>query len=152
MSDKMNNEFIPVRPSEAVIVIEHTMSKGRPCMVWGPPGIGKSDIIAQIGAKNDRPVIDLRLLLMEPTDLKGIPFYNPESHEMEWAKPSELPAVVNPESLRLAEATVSELQGAMWAFHCGDPSESREKYNTAIKAGYKQTILQDQRYRWTRST
>lgn len=106
MNDKLNNEFIPVRPSEAVILIEHTMGRGRPCMLWGPPGIGKSDIIAQIGAKQNRPVIDLRLLLMEPTDLKGIPYYNPVANEMQWAKPAELPAVVDPADLQRAEALV----------------------------------------------
>jgi len=61
-------------------------------MIWGPPGIGKSDIIQQIGDAQDRPVIDLRLLLMEPTDIKGIPFYDPETKTMKWAAPSELPA------------------------------------------------------------
>lgn len=111
MSDKkLNNEFIPVRPSEAVAVIEHTMLVGRPCMVWGPPGIGKSDIIAQIGAKQNRPVIDLRLLLMEPTDIKGIPYYNPDSHEMKWAKPSELPAVVDPAALKRATVSLEKLE------------------------------------------
>lgn len=110
MSDKLNNEFIPVRPSEAVEVIEHTMLRGRPCMVWGPPGIGKSDIIAQIGVKQNRPVIDLRLLLMEPTDIKGIPYYNPDSHTMKWAKPSELPAIVEPEALELAERYLAKLE------------------------------------------
>ena len=110
MSDQVNNEFIPVRPSEAVTVIEHTMSRGRPCMIWGPPGIGKSDIIAQIGAKQERPVIDLRLLLMEPTDIKGIPYYNPETHEMQWAKPSELPAVIEPEALERAKAHLKEVE------------------------------------------
>jgi MoxR-like ATPase len=25
------------------------MSKRRPIMLWGPPGIGKSDVVAQIG-------------------------------------------------------------------------------------------------------
>lgn len=90
-NDKLNNEFTPVRPSEAVSVISRCMEVGRPCMIWGPPGIGKSDIIAQIGVAQGRPVIDLRLLLMEPTDIKGIPYYNPESKEMRWAKPSELP-------------------------------------------------------------
>ena len=58
MNDKLNQEFIPVSPSECVLVVEHTMSRGRPCMIWGPPGIGKSDIIAQIGAKSDRLVTD----------------------------------------------------------------------------------------------
>lgn len=112
MSDKLNHEFIPVRPSEAVQLVEHLMSVGRPVMLWGPPGIGKSDIIAQIGAKQNRPVIDLRLLLMEPTDLKGIPYYNPDSREMQWAKPAELPAVVDAADLEAAEALVAETAGA----------------------------------------
>lgn len=86
-----NQKNIPVRPSELIQVVEHVMSCGRPCMIWGPPGIGKSDIIAQIGAKQNRPVIDLRLLLMEPTDLKGIPFYDPKTETMKWGKPGELP-------------------------------------------------------------
>ena len=112
MADKLNSEFIPVRPSEAVQLVEHLMKCGRPVMLWGPPGIGKSDIIAQIGVKQNRPVIDLRLLLMEPTDLKGIPYYDPLSFEMKWAKPAELPAVINPADLALAEKTVAELEGA----------------------------------------
>jgi hypothetical protein len=87
----LNAEFNAVRPSEAVQVIERCMEVDRPCMIWGPPGIGKSDIIQQIGEKQDRPVIDLRLLLMEPTDIKGIPYYNPETKTMRWAAPSELP-------------------------------------------------------------
>lgn len=87
----LNAEFNAVRPSEAIQVIERCMEVDRPCMIWGPPGIGKSDIIQQIGEKQDRPVIDLRLLLMEPTDLKGIPYYNPETKTMRWAAPSDLP-------------------------------------------------------------
>lgn len=84
-------ELRAIRPSEAVQVLRRCMKVGRPAMLWGPPGIGKSDIIAQIGAAEGRPVIDLRLLLMEPTDIKGIPYYNPKTETMRWAKPSELP-------------------------------------------------------------
>ena len=106
MNDKLNQEFIPVSPSECVLVVEHTMSRGRPCMIWGPPGIGKSDIIAQIGAKHNRPVIDLRLLLMEPTDIKGIPYFDPNTQSMEWAKPSELPGVVTEDQIAAAKAAL----------------------------------------------
>jgi len=87
----LNAEFNAMRPSDMVQLITRCMEVDRPCMIWGPPGIGKSDIIAQIGAAQNRPVIDMRLLLMEPTDIKGIPYYNPESKEMRWAAPSELP-------------------------------------------------------------
>jgi hypothetical protein len=59
--------------------------------MWGPPGIGKSDIVKQIGDEQDRNVIDVRLSLWEPTDIKGIPYYNSQANTMSWAAPSELP-------------------------------------------------------------
>jgi hypothetical protein len=36
-------------------------------------------------------MIDLRLGQMEPTDIRGIPFYNKDSGKMDWAPPVELP-------------------------------------------------------------
>lgn len=80
-----------VSPNTAVKLIERCMAADRPVMLWGGPGIGKSDIIAQIARMQNRPVIDMRLLIMEPTDIKGIPFYCPETNTMRWARPGELP-------------------------------------------------------------
>ncbi len=60
-----------------------------PVMLWGPPGVGKSQIIAQIAAKHGVEVIDIRLSQMEPSDLRGIPFRAETS--VEWAIPSILP-------------------------------------------------------------
>ena len=54
-------------------------------MLWGPPGVGKSQIVAQIAARHAVPVIDIRLSQMEPTDLRGIPFRVDE--RVEWAIP-----------------------------------------------------------------
>jgi hypothetical protein len=79
-------------PNEAKTAIRKCFKINRPLFLWGPPGIGKSDIIHQIGAEQDREVIDVRLSLWEPTDIKGIPFYNPNSNAMEWAPPIELPS------------------------------------------------------------
>jgi len=62
-----------------------------PTFVWGPPGIGKSSIVKQIAEANEYDFIDLRLALMDPTDLKGIPFYDKEQHQALWAPPSFLP-------------------------------------------------------------
>ena len=63
--------------------------------MWGPPGIGKSDIVHQIGREEGREVIDVRLSLWEPTDIKGIPYYNSDLGTMTWAAPSELPSDPN---------------------------------------------------------
>ncbi len=62
-----------------------------PTFVWGPPGIGKSSIVKQVAEANGYDFIDLRLALMDPTDLKGIPFYDKEQHQALWAPPSFLP-------------------------------------------------------------
>ena len=78
-------------PNEAKAAIRKCFKVNRPVFMWGPPGIGKSDIIHQIGAEQGREIIDVRLSLWEPTDIKGIPFYNPNSNAMEWAPPIELP-------------------------------------------------------------
>lgn len=78
-------------PSKIKFHVSRAIKEFRPIIIWGPPGIGKSDIVWQIGQEQNRIVIDIRLLLMDPTDLKGIPFYNPKTKKMEWAPPSELP-------------------------------------------------------------
>ena len=60
-----------------------------PVMLWGPPGVGKSEIVAHIGERHDVPVIDIRLSQMEPSDLRGIPFRVGE--QVDWAIPAMLP-------------------------------------------------------------
>ena len=71
--------------------IRHAMLKKRPIFLWGPPGIGKSDIVHQIGADLNAHVIDVRLSLWEPTDIKGIPYFDSNDSKMVWAPPVELP-------------------------------------------------------------
>ena len=85
-----------VSPNEAKAAIRKCLKKQRPVFMWGPPGIGKSDIIKQLGNEQEREVIDVRLSLWEPTDIKGIPYYNSQSNTMTWAPPAELPT--DPES------------------------------------------------------
>ena len=80
-----------VTPNEAKRSIRKCIKIQRPVFMWGPPGIGKSDIVKQIADEFNRPVIDVRLSLWEPTDIKGIPYYNSQANTMSWAPPSELP-------------------------------------------------------------
>jgi hypothetical protein len=63
----------------------------RPLFLWGPPGIGKSELVEGITAELGGLMIDLRLGQMEPTDIRGIPFYNKDLGKMDWAPPVELP-------------------------------------------------------------
>lgn len=85
------NESLTVKIGDAASRIRVAFKHKRPVFIWGPPGVGKSDIIAQITNELGGYMIDLRLGQMEPTDIRGIPFYNRESGKMDWAPPIELP-------------------------------------------------------------
>ena len=63
----------------------------RPIFLWGPPGIGKSELVESITNELGGVMYDLRLGQMEPTDIRGIPFYNKEIGKMDWAAPVDLP-------------------------------------------------------------
>ncbi len=77
--------------SQAKKAIKRCVEVKRPVFFWGPPGVGKSDSIKQICDDMGGLLIDIRLSLMEPTDLRGMPFYNKDSGKMEWAPPVDLP-------------------------------------------------------------
>ncbi len=66
-----------------------------PVMIWGPPGVGKSQMVSMVAADQGVPVIDLRLSQMEPSDLRGIPFRSETADcgnsVVEWAIPRLLP-------------------------------------------------------------
>ncbi|MCC6535790.1 MAG: AAA family ATPase [Burkholderiales bacterium] len=83
-----------MRPSHVRAVLEREFRAAAegvhtPVMVWGPPGVGKSRIVAEIALRHGVALIDLRLSQMEPTDLRGIPFRVGE--RVEWSVPSMLP-------------------------------------------------------------
>jgi len=63
----------------------------RPIFLWGPPGIGKSEVVSEITDELGGYMIDLRMAQMEPTDIRGIPFFNKELGKMDWAEPVDLP-------------------------------------------------------------
>lgn len=60
-------------------------------LIWGPPGIGKSQSVKAIAQKLGLELIDLRLPQLEPTDLRGIPAPNRETMAADWFYPSFLP-------------------------------------------------------------
>jgi hypothetical protein len=64
----------------------------RPVFIWGAPGIGKSELVASIAKELNGAFIDIRLGQMEPTDIRGIPFFNKELNCMDWAPPIDLPS------------------------------------------------------------
>jgi hypothetical protein len=80
-----------VTPAETRSRLLRAFKVKRPVFLWGPPGVGKSELVADLTEELGGLCIDLRLGQMEPTDLRGIPFYNKDNGKMDWAEPIDLP-------------------------------------------------------------
>jgi len=83
-----------MRPYHLLTILDREFLSTRaghhtPVMLWGPPGVGKSDMVREVALQHAAPVIDIRLSQMEPSDLRGIPFRS--DGWVEWAVPSILP-------------------------------------------------------------
>jgi len=85
-----------MRPSHLQFILETEFSSTleghhTPVMIWGPPGVGKSQLVAHIANQHSVPLVDIRLSQLEPTDLRGIPFRS--EGLVEWAVPRMLPDI-----------------------------------------------------------
>ena len=83
-----------MRPTHLALILEREFAAATeglhtPVMLWGPPGVGKSELVRGVASRAGVGLIDLRLSQLEPTDLRGIPFR--DGARVEWSVPSTLP-------------------------------------------------------------
>lgn len=62
-----------IRPKRALELITTALRSDSPIMVWGSPGIGKSDIIRQAADGFGIDYIDVRASQLDPVDIRGVP-------------------------------------------------------------------------------
>ena len=79
-----------LRPSELASTLALLVEARQPCIVWGPPGAAKSQIAQQVAADAGRQYVDVRALLLDPVDLRGIPWRDADGRTR-WAPPAFLP-------------------------------------------------------------
>jgi hypothetical protein len=60
-------------------------SAGNAVMLWSPPGVGKSSLVGQMSEEDGVLNVDIRLSLLNPVDLRGIPIV--KGDRVEWVPP-----------------------------------------------------------------
>jgi len=90
-----------MKPSGLKQLLKHQIEHGSKLdeefgslFIWGPPGIGKSRIPEELAKELGVGMIDFRLILCDPTDLRGLPmpFKDEEGNQrVVWVPPDELP-------------------------------------------------------------
>ena len=79
-----------LRPSELAETLAVLVEARQPCMVWGGPGCGKSQVANQTADRLGYHYMDIRGPLLDPVDLRGIPWRD-EHGRTRWAPPAFLP-------------------------------------------------------------
>lgn len=76
---------------DAARAVTRYMKADIPVMMWGAPGIGKTDFCYQLGQQTNRMVIDWRTNLRDPVDARGLPVADLENNVARWLRPNDLP-------------------------------------------------------------
>ena len=71
MTDTISADY-SLRPSELASTLALLVEARQPVVVWGAPGCAKSQIAQQVAAQAGREYVDVRALLLDPVDLRGI--------------------------------------------------------------------------------
>jgi len=79
-----------MRPSEIALSLETMIAARRPVFLWGSPGVGKSQTVAQVAAKAGIELRDVRAVQFDPVDLRGLPRIDSDGRT-HWSVPDFLP-------------------------------------------------------------
>lgn len=79
-----------MRPSQIISSLHTLLSIRQPVFLWGAPGVGKSQIVAEVARSLGWVLRDIRAVLLDPVDLRGIPRITAEG-TTQWCAPSFLP-------------------------------------------------------------
>lgn len=62
-----------MNPKQIKSSLRSLLGLKQPVFIWGAPGVGKSQVVAQVAEELDMQLTDLRAVLLDPVDLRGLP-------------------------------------------------------------------------------
>lgn len=77
-------------PSQISSVLATLIAIRQPVFLWGPPGVGKSQLVAEAARALNLLLVDIRAVLLDPVDLRGLPRIREDGRAI-WCPPSFLP-------------------------------------------------------------
>ncbi len=77
-------------PSQIARALATLVAIRRPVFLWGAPGVGKSRVVAQVAEDLGMELRDIRAVLLDPVDLRGLPTID-AAGRARWCPPSFLP-------------------------------------------------------------
>lgn len=77
-------------PGQIISALHTLISIQQPVFLWGAPGVGKSQVVAQVAAERGLLLRDIRAVLLDPVDLRGLPRISEQGTAI-WCPPSFLP-------------------------------------------------------------
>jgi hypothetical protein len=79
-----------MKPSLIASALRALVRAQQPVFLWSGPGTGKSSVVSQVAAALKVQLQDVRALLLDPVDLRGLPFLGSD-RRAKWATPDFLP-------------------------------------------------------------
>ena len=82
-----------MKASSISAALKTLVAARQPAFIWGAPGIGKCSVVGQLASSLDLALRDVRALLLDPVDLRGLPYVGSDGRS-KWATPEFLPVMV----------------------------------------------------------
>ena len=79
-----------MKPSQINTALKTLIHIRQPVFIWGPPGVGKSQVVSQTAQQLGLNLTDVRAVLLDPVDLRGLPYIG-KNHLACWCPPDFLP-------------------------------------------------------------